>query len=62
MNWFYVVMAMMGGGSFQMGDVMNAVPVQSTKIQLAMPDQATCEAIRALNHQGECWAKVADQK
>ena len=26
------------------------------------PDQATCEAIRALNHQGECWAKVADQK
>lgn len=43
MKWFYVVVVLMN----QSG----------TQSMVAMPDEATCEAVRALNGRGECLAK-----
>jgi hypothetical protein len=63
MSWFYVVVALMNHSGFQsFGDAIANIPAETTKVQLAMPDEATCEAIRALNKAGECWAKAAEKK
>ena len=65
MSWFYVVVILMNNAGWQSfsPDTQSMVPfVQTTKVQLAMPDEATCEAVRALNKAGECWAKTAEKK
>lgn len=64
MTWFYVVVVLMNNSGMQAfsPDSMGFVPAQTTKTQIQMPDQATCEATRALNGVGECWAKMTDKK
>ncbi len=56
MTWFFVIWVSVGytGGTLGM-----AVPHQEVMMQ--MPSKEICEAIRVLNHQGECWAKEQKQ-